>query len=554
LGTSRDDVIAVTGGLHQIIGGAGNDLMCADALGSTLLGGDGNDILVGGGGADRLDGGNGNDTLLGGGGSDRLIGGPGTDTVSYADHTVPVTANIDGRNDSGAANEHDVIDMSVENLIGGPKADVLTGNAARNVLIGGAGNDRLVASSGNDVLEGQAGDDTLKGQAGNDTLDGGSGINGCDLDPADGTTHDCTFDMNPPVVTNFQVLTPHLDITTGQTELRLQAEVTDDISGVDEMSAQFCDAQGHHDPIPFESLFLTSGTASDGVWTADVNLSRFTPAGSYTVCIINAIDKAKNWGGFSSTGMAGGQSRPPGTFAFDVVNNQTDTTAPVVTDVASTRSVDVTAAAATVTTDFTVDEQGSGIDLIAVGVYEDSRATAVDGQMQNAEHELIAPAGTGTSGSGRYRAVAQLPQGSAAGNWHVSIFTRDQLGNANSVNSPLTVIDRNPVTTAPQVVSAVRTHGATNHIQTFTIHVTSAQVDVTSIDMQAWGPNAQWSNADFSLISGTVRDGVWTATINLPDTAAAGTWTVSSLSLHDAFGRFIPMINPVITGGDWTVG
>lgn len=147
----------------------------------------------------------------------------------------------------------------------------------------------------------------------------------------------------------------------------------------------------------------------------------------------------------------------------------------------------------------------------------------------------------------------QIPQGSAAGSWHVSIFTRDQLNNATSASTPLTVVDRNPVTTAPKVVSAVRKHGATNNTQTFTLHVTSP-VDLTQLDMQALGPNNQWSNADFALTSGTVRDGIWTATIQLPDTAASGTWHVGSIGLNDTLGRFIPLINPVISGGDWTVG
>ncbi len=553
-GTSGADVIAVTGGLHQVIGGGGNDIMCADALGSTLLGGDGNDILVGGPGADRLAGGNGNDTLLGGGSADTLIGGNGTDTVSYADHAVPVTASIDGRSDSGAASEHDLIDMSVENLVGGPNNDILTGDAARNVLVGGAGNDRLIAAAGNDVLEGQGGDDTLKGQSGNDTLDGGSGVNGCDLDPADGSTRDCVFDMTPPRLTGFQVLTPQIDITAGQTELTLQAEATDDVSGISEVTVQFCDAQGRWDPIPAYDLLLTSGTATNGVYTRTMNLSPFTTGGAYTVCMVHLLDKATNRGDFASHGQANGAPFPAGTFGFTVVNNQSDHTAPVVSDIVSTPSVDVSTAAATVTTEFTIDEQGSGVELSLVDAYEDSRATAVDGQRQEAVRELVTPSPTGAPGSGRYRAVVEIPQGSAAGSWHVSIFARDQLQNAGSVSTPLTVIDRNPVTTAPRVVSAVRTHGATSHTQTFTLHVTSAQVDVTTIDMHALGPNNQWSNATFALTGGTVRDGIWTATIQLPDTAAAGTWTVGDIALRDTFGRYIALNTPAITGGDWTVG
>ncbi len=151
-----------------------------------------------------------------------------------------------------------------------------------------------------------------------------------------------------------------------------------------------------------------------------------------------------------------------------------------------------------------------------------------------------------------FRRVART--GSRPRSWHVDIFTRDLLNNARDVQAPLTVIDRTPIRSVPQVVSAVRTHGATNHTQTFTFHVVSAQVDVTQIELQVRGPNNQWSNGDCALQSGTVRDGVWTTTIELPNTAASGTWKVSSMSIRDALGRFLATSDPVISGGDWTVG
>lgn len=55
----------------------------------------------------------------------------------------------------------------IENALGTPFDDILTGNAAANQLVG---------NSGNDTLNGGGGDDILTGGAGNDILNGGSGF------------------------------------------------------------------------------------------------------------------------------------------------------------------------------------------------------------------------------------------------------------------------------------------------------------------------------------------------------------------------------------------
>ena len=64
---------------------------------------------------------------------------------------------------------------TIENAVGGSKADTIDGNGAANVLTGNAGNDRLFAFGGNDRLYGGAGADTLEGGAGNDLFFGGAG-------------------------------------------------------------------------------------------------------------------------------------------------------------------------------------------------------------------------------------------------------------------------------------------------------------------------------------------------------------------------------------------
>lgn len=61
-------------------------------------------------------------------------------------------------------------------IIGGPKADVLSGTVFADRICGGAGSDTLRGLAGDDLLKGGSGCDTLKGQGGRDALFGGWGV------------------------------------------------------------------------------------------------------------------------------------------------------------------------------------------------------------------------------------------------------------------------------------------------------------------------------------------------------------------------------------------
>lgn len=160
VGTQWADVLKGGGGDDRLDGAAGND---------TIAGGAGNDVLKGGAGSDSLDGGDGDDTLIGGAGGDKLVGGKGKDTASYVDATKKVIASLaDPTKNAGDAQGDTYV--SIENLTGSAKGDVLVGNSGANVLVGGAGDDRLEGGGGADRLEGGAGADTLTGGAGADVF------------------------------------------------------------------------------------------------------------------------------------------------------------------------------------------------------------------------------------------------------------------------------------------------------------------------------------------------------------------------------------------------
>jgi len=71
----------ITATSTQVLGTAGNDVMCGTGAAEDFYGGGGDDIIFGLGGNDRLFGGLGNDTLFGGDGNDQLAGDAGNDTL-----------------------------------------------------------------------------------------------------------------------------------------------------------------------------------------------------------------------------------------------------------------------------------------------------------------------------------------------------------------------------------------------------------------------------------------------------------------------------------------
>ena len=212
IGGIGDDLLRGGGGKDLIDGGEGTDQLRGGDGDDELHGGDGDDHLDFPGdagvdessGDDTLDGGAGNDFLYGGPasseqrheGDDTLLGGEGIDTADFSSRSTALTIDLDGAADDGERGERDNVEPDVENVLGGPRDDELTGSDAANLLDGGKGDDtldglagddvlrggtddtggdNLIGGPGNDRLSGEGGDDSLSGEAGDDKLWGGGG-------------------------------------------------------------------------------------------------------------------------------------------------------------------------------------------------------------------------------------------------------------------------------------------------------------------------------------------------------------------------------------------
>ena len=148
-------------------GGTGSDRVTGSSAPDELTGGLGDDVVRGRRGRDRVNGGTGEDRLYGGAGPDRLsdedggdgpigpdklVGGRGRDIVeSYRNRQRPVFVNLSRPGGNGQRGEDDSL-SSIENVMSGPAADTLVGNATGNKIIGGASDDVIRGRGGNDTL------------------------------------------------------------------------------------------------------------------------------------------------------------------------------------------------------------------------------------------------------------------------------------------------------------------------------------------------------------------------------------------------------------------
>ncbi len=120
---------------------------------NTLTGTSGKDTILAGGGGDRIIGTTGNDFIDGGGRVD------GYDTVDYSNIGGGIVANLITGSVTGPSLGTQTL-KNIQEVIGGPGNDVLTGNGD-DTLNGGPGNDTIHASGFNTQIFGGPGNDYI---------------------------------------------------------------------------------------------------------------------------------------------------------------------------------------------------------------------------------------------------------------------------------------------------------------------------------------------------------------------------------------------------------
>ncbi|MFJ4171921.1 peptidase S8/S53 subtilisin kexin sedolisin, partial [Paenarthrobacter sp. NPDC089714] len=153
---------------------------------------------------------------------------------------------------------------------------------------------------------------------------------------------------------------------------------------------------------------------------------------------------------------------------------------------------------------------------------------------------------SGTTKDGTWERTMTIPQGSALGQWKVTLFPlRDSLGNSGSFQTltTLTLSGAPSDTSAPVLVSSTVTP------KTFNLSTGPATVKVTLRITDATATTAPTLSLDhattsqsqgfgsMTLISGTTKDGTWERTMTIPQGSALGQWKVTLFPLRDSLGN-----------------
>jgi len=97
----------------------------------------------------------------------RINGSSGVDTLDYSTYTAAVSINLTAGTATGVTGGI----QSIENVIGSPIKNTITGDNNDNILTGTSADDNIYGLGGNDTLIGLGGNDLLDGGTGIDTID-----------------------------------------------------------------------------------------------------------------------------------------------------------------------------------------------------------------------------------------------------------------------------------------------------------------------------------------------------------------------------------------------
>ncbi len=249
---------------------------------------------------------------------------------------------------------------------------------------------------------------------------------------------------------------------------------------------------------------------------------------------------------------------------------QSDTTPPTLTALSlSASNLDVSSSPQTLTVNATITDDLSGFSYGYVQFTSPSNQTV--GGFQSGYFGRI----SGTALNGAYRVTVPFPQFVEPGVWKVSVYMNDSAGNSLTLQSAtlitggfpgtMTVVDSTPDTTPPTLLGAsfspstVDTSAGPQTI-TVSLHVADSQSGASFANSGSCGVNAGLSRSGttateplllfgskFTLASGTAQNGVWQASLTMPQ-YSGGNWTLSEICLADSVTNRVSLTSTQLTG------
>jgi hypothetical protein len=366
-----------------------------------------------------------------------------------------------------------------------------------------------------------------------------------------------TSDTMPPQLVGMTFSPSTIDVTLSAQTVTFQVAATDNLSGLRSTQVDLRSPSGIQTAVGVVSL---QGNPLSGTFVFNVTVPRYSEPGMWSITQLRIWDAVGNSLILSQQTLAG-LGYP---VYIEVIDLNPDLTPPTLTAIRMTPgSANVTSGDVTVVVELDLQDPVSGVNRNISGL-PDFELRSPSGQqnrvLTNGDFNLAA----GTVNSGTWRSQFVMPRHSEPGVWQiVQITVRDLARNTrrytatdlaafgSAINFPVTSPDPDmaiPVLTGLRYTPAfVNTSTGPQAIQvemdmtdnlagvdfspdtcciTFGAMVFRSPSGAQAAGLSSFGSQIQ-------LVSGTLTNGTWRGTLNLPQFSEEGDWWLSQLYLKD---------------------
>ncbi len=182
-------------------------------------------------------------------------------------------------------------------------------------------------------------------------------------------------DTAPPVLTGLTFSPMAVNTTSSSATVTVTAQVTDDLSGVQQVNVDFVSPSGSQ--AVQANLNLSSGSNLNGTWTGIATVPAYSEPGTWTAGPVYSWDTVLNGRDYSTA-----QLQALGFPTQLSVTTNPDTAPPVLTGLTfSPMAVDTTSSSATVTVTAQVTDDLSGVQQVNVDFVSPSGSQAVQANL-----------------------------------------------------------------------------------------------------------------------------------------------------------------------------
>jgi hypothetical protein len=226
-------------------------------------------------------------------------------------------------------------------------------------------------------------------------------------------------DTEPPVLLGFGLEPVSVNTSSAAQTVTATAHITDNLSGVSEVVVVARSPSKEQTVVA--SFSRVSGTETDGVYQAALEIPRFAESGAWHIAYVSLRDHAGN---FTTVTQSELESKElPATIQVESV---VDTEPPVLLGFGlEPVSVNTSSAAQTVTATAHITDNLSGVSEVVVVARSPSKEQTVVASFSRV---------SGTETDGVYQAALEIPRFAESGAWHIAyVSLRDHAGNFTTV-------------------------------------------------------------------------------------------------------------------------